>query len=146
MFEVSKFRWGQSRVREILPFLVIPAVIVLGYQIFFRRRRKKGGATTGDVDRVWPGLDSEFYKLEAALAARGVPREPGETLADWLERLAKTPDLAELRGPMKELLRLHYRYRFDPLGLSEADREVFRAETRACLDRLSRAEEAAVGK
>ena len=34
----------------------------------------------------WPGLDSEFYQIENKLAARGVPRQPSEPLADWLER------------------------------------------------------------
>jgi hypothetical protein len=89
-----------------------------------------------DLTSTWPGLDSEFYLLEKKLAERGVPREPSEPVSDWLERGAETSGLADLRAPLHELLRLHYRYRFDPLGLNEADREALRREARACLGSL----------
>ena len=92
---------------------------------------------------MWPGLDSEFYRLEAALAARGFPRTPEEPLTDWLERATESTTLADLRSPLRQLLRLHYRHRFDPAGLSRAEREALRAEARACLDTLARLEVAA---
>jgi len=35
--------------------------------------------------------------------------------------------------PLRPLLALHYRYRFDPAGLSSAEREQLRASARAWL-------------
>jgi hypothetical protein len=39
---------------------------------------------------------------------------------------------------LQRLLRLHYRYRFDPLGLNPSDRETLRRETKTCLASLAR--------
>jgi len=44
-----------------------------------------------------------------------------------------------LQEPLRALLRLHYRYRFDPHGLSDTDRETLKRETQICLDSLNRA-------
>jgi hypothetical protein len=140
-FELAKFRWGQSRVREWLFLLIVPGLLVLAYQIAFRRRRRqRRDPEAADANRVWPGLDSEFYRLEAALAARGFPRAPGEPLTDWLERATETVTLADLRPSLRQLLRLHYRHRFDPAGLSEAERNALRDEARACLQQLTQLE------
>jgi hypothetical protein len=84
----------------------------------------------------WPGLDSEFYQLEKQLAEHGVPRGASEPLNEWLARVATTPGLAELYAPLQEILRLHYRYRFDPLGLGAEDREVLQREVQSCLEVL----------
>jgi hypothetical protein len=146
-FELAKFRYGQSRVREWLFLLIVPGLLVLAYQIFFRRRRRKRSATEdAEASRIWPGLDSEFYRLETALAARGFPRPDEEPLTAWLERATESAALADLRSPLQQLLRLHYRHRFDPAGLSDAERHALRAEARACLEQLTRLEAAATGR
>ncbi|MGA9779265.1 MAG: DUF4129 domain-containing protein [Limisphaerales bacterium] len=79
----------------------------------------------------------EFYLLEQKLAARGVPRQPGELLSIWLTRALAEPALKDLREPLLELLRLHYRHRFDPRGLSALEREILAHEVKSCLDALS---------
>jgi hypothetical protein len=140
-FEFAKVRWGQSHLRFYLLLGIAPALAVLFYQIMFRRgrRRRKGDGRPAETFH-WPGRDSDFYQLEQRLVARGVPREPGEPLSAWLERAVTAAELAEWRGPLQEILRLHYRYRFDPAGLREPDRAVLRRETRVCLDALARRE------
>jgi hypothetical protein len=148
-FEIAKIRWGQSRLRQYLLIIMVPGLALLFYQILFRRgrRRRRGDKDQIDLAATWPGLDSEFYLLEKKLAELGVPREPGEPVSDWLERVAESSGLADLRTPLHELLRLHYRYRFDPLGLNQADREALRREARVCLEKLSPAEKmVAAGK
>ena len=87
---------------------------------------------------AWPGLDTEFYQLEKNLAARGLPRPPGESLADWLQRALAEPALAELRAPLQKLLQLHYRHRFDPPGLSATQREELKREAQVCLAILAK--------
>ena len=74
----------------------------------------------------WPGLDSEFYLVERKLADRGLLRLPNELLSAWLRRAMRDPALADVNPRLLSLLRLHYRYRFDPHSLSPADRETLR--------------------
>ncbi|MDR3457227.1 MAG: transglutaminase domain-containing protein [Verrucomicrobiae bacterium] len=140
-FQFAKFRWHQANLQQYIIWALVPVMLVLLYHIIFKRRKKRRGAEDeGTAAAVaWPGLDSEFYQLEKLLAARGVPRQASEALSDWLERALAEPALAELRGPLQELLGLHYRHRFDPQGLSAAERERLRREAKACLERLLRA-------
>lgn len=138
-YEFSKFRWGQTKVRQYLLWAIVPGLALLFYQIVFRRGRKKQAALKADAAFLasWPGLDSEFYQLEKEIADRGVRRRSSEPLNEWLERVVAAPGLAELRAPMRELLRLHYRHRFDPLGLDAADRVALRERTHECLRLVS---------
>ncbi|MEY4918706.1 MAG: hypothetical protein RL616_2619, partial [Verrucomicrobiota bacterium] len=137
-FQIAKFRWGKANFQQYVFWALIPVLLVLLYHIIFRRRKKRRGADENKdaAAVIWPGLDSEFYQLENKLAARGIPRQPGETFSDWLERALAEPALAELRAPLQELLHLHYRHRFDPPGLNALEREQLRREVKACLDAL----------
>jgi hypothetical protein len=145
-FEIARLRWGQNELREYLFLLIVPGLLVLAYQIFFRRRKRRLGDLADARTRAWPGLDSEFYRLESALADRGLPRPPNESLADWLERATRAPEFTPLRPGLQQLLQLHYRYRFDPAGLGEAEREQLRAEARQCLEVLAQLEPPAAGR
>jgi hypothetical protein len=135
-FEFAKFRWGQTHWRQYLLWALVPMLALLLYQIIFRRRRRRQAETAAPVP-VWPGLDSEFYQLERKLAARGLPRLPSEPLSDWVRRMKQEPVADDLRDRLDELLRLHYRYRFDPIGLAPKDREALRQNAQECLARMS---------
>lgn len=137
-FELAKFRYGQSNVRKYLLWIIVPGLAVLFYQIVFRRgRRQQNRKQDEKFFANWPGLDSDFYRLEKQLAARGVVRGEAEPLGDWLRRVLETPGLGSLRAPLEEVLRLHYRHRFDPLGLNASDREALRRETSRCVETLA---------
>jgi len=84
----------------------------------------------------WPGLDSEFYRVERKLIERGAGRQPGEPLSAWLSRATRDPTLASMTSRLQELLKLHYRYRFDPLGLSQDDRETLRRMADGCVAKI----------
>jgi transglutaminase-like putative cysteine protease len=138
-FQVSKVRWGQAQLRQYLLWSLIPVLVVLLYQILFRTRRQKHrpARDTAMPMTGWPGLDSEFYELEKRLAARGSVRQPGEPLSDWLRRVGTAPGVAELHESLKDLVRLHYKYRFDPVGLSNEDRQRLSSEAGECLKKLT---------
>jgi hypothetical protein len=124
-FQISEFRWGKENVRQYILWALVPIILFLLYQIIFRRRRSRRRERAGGSDRrrmIWPGADSEFYRLEAQLAARGFPRRPDEPMTDWLERLLAAPAWRPPADPVWEILRLHYRHRFDPRGLAEPER------------------------
>jgi len=131
-YQFAKFRWGQSFVRRYIFFALIPVLAFLLYRIIFRRRKRRARLETKVAAKIfWPGLDSEFYQLEALLANRGVPRQIGEPLSEWMTRALAEPALAHLRAPLQQLLRLHYRLRFDPEGLSAAEREQLARDVQA---------------
>jgi transglutaminase-like putative cysteine protease len=124
-FKFSLWRWlGQKGIiSRIAPFLVLPLVAILVWRIFFRKQRfQTGGAAREKFN--WPGLDSEYYELEARLAASGHERQPHETPAQWLARLRRDG----INHPsLPALIDLHYRYRFDPRGLESIERKQLRA-------------------
>jgi hypothetical protein len=138
-FEVCKFYWGQGHLRRYIFWSLLPVLGVLLYQIISRiRRQRRRPGPRPPSPAAWPGLDSEFYHLERHLARRGVVRQSSEPLSHWLGRAAADPALARQRPALENLLRLHYRYRFDPLGLNASERESFRRQTRDCLDSIAR--------
>jgi protein-glutamine gamma-glutamyltransferase len=140
-FELSRLRWGQSNLRQYVLWALLPVLALLLYQIIWRsrRRRQRRDSRQAELALVCPGLDSEFYQLERLLQQRAVPRRPSEPLSGWLVRAVGQPGLAEIQAPLQALLRLHYRYRFDPRGLDPDERERLRREVRACLGELLKA-------
>lgn len=71
-----------------------------------------------------PGADSEFYAVVAGLEIRFGPRPTHETLDAWVTRLGVAPELRPEK--LREMLRLHYRLRFNPAGLPPSERERLR--------------------
>jgi hypothetical protein len=138
VFQISKLRWGQTHLREYILWGLTPVLAVLLYQIVSRGRRKRKSDAKGNDLSSWPGLDSEFYELERRLSRRGLIRENSEPLGKWVRRTAATPGFAEVAPPLEKVFSLHYRYRFDPKGLSTSEREALRREARECLTRLER--------
>jgi hypothetical protein len=137
-FEIARIRWGQGNLRQYILWGLAPVLALLLYQILSRKRtRHARSARAVSAPELWPGSDSEFYELERRLAARGLGRRPEEPLSEWLARAAATPGLRVVREAADELLRLHYRYRFDPLGLSPDEREALRQRARACVQAIS---------
>ncbi|PWU19271.1 MAG: hypothetical protein C5B50_06975 [Verrucomicrobia bacterium] len=138
-FEIAKFRWGQTRMRQYILWGLTPVLGLLLYQIIFRSQRRRQQMKSSGLESRgrWPGLDSEFYQLESVLVARGLERGPSEPLSQWLARAVRDPHLAQVRAPLLELLRLHYRYRFDPQGIGESDRESLSRSAKECLGRVA---------
>lgn len=140
VFQFSKVRWGQSHMRQYILWSLLPILAILLYRIVFRsgRGRTKLADKSKGSPSHWPGLDSEFYEIERRLSAQGHARSPSEPVTRWLRRGLENRSLAKWQQPLSELLRLHYRYRFDPRGLSADEREDLRREARECLANLDR--------
>jgi len=139
-FQIAQLRWRQSQLRQYILWMLVPVLAVMVYYILFQRRTKLPSSkknTMAEAPVIWPGHDSAFYRLEKTLAVRGRPRQPGEPLSEWLERALAEPALAGLRDPLQELLRLHYRCRFDPDGLAGREKQLLAQGTDSVLARLS---------
>jgi protein-glutamine gamma-glutamyltransferase len=115
-FRWAAYRWSQREALQagdawwaVLALLVA----ILAWRLLRGKRVVRSGASAVAARR-YPGMDSEFYELTRELPERA----EGETLAAWLERVAP--------GKYDEALRLHQRYRFDPKGLEQAERNRLR--------------------
>jgi hypothetical protein len=137
-FQISKFRWGHSNFRQYIFWALLPVLAFLLFQIIRKGWRRSGKKAARDrAGAGWPGLDSEFYELERKLAEFIGPRRTDEPLADWLKRAADHAALVPTKEPLRELLNLHYRHRFDPKGLSAGERAGFHEKVGSCLKLLS---------
>jgi hypothetical protein len=109
----AAYRWsqrGEIEAGDAWWVLLGVLVAILAWRLLRGKRVARLGGGNAAAAGDYPGRDSEFYEL-----MRGLPdREPGETLGAWVARVAP--------GRLQEALRLHQRYRFDPLGLSGAER------------------------
>jgi hypothetical protein len=136
-FQIQKVWWGQSHLRQYVLYALTPVLLLLLYQIFFRTGRKHRRQPNHQKTPIlWPGLDSELYALEKKLSQHGQPRQAAEPLSAWLAHAVKGAPSQRLEPSLRELLSLHYRYRFDPMGLKPAERERLRQTARACLESL----------
>lgn len=124
------FRWtmrDEFKTGDAWYGVLIVLALILGWRMFGGRRiTRKSEAGSGAARLPYPGEDSEFYAVEKTLAARA----PGETQAAWVKRIATDFSLQEL-NKIRAALQLHQRYRFDPEGISAAERNQLRELCRA---------------
>jgi transglutaminase-like putative cysteine protease len=124
------FRWTmreEFKTNDAWYGVLVVLALILGWRMFGGRRiARKGIAGSGAARLPYPGEDSEFYAVEKSLAARA----PGETHAAWLQRVAAGFSSQKLQQ-LREALRLHQRYRFDPEGLAAPERNQLRELCRA---------------
>ena len=123
------YRWSQRSgggMSDGWYAVVAILFVILAWRIVKGRRNAAGAAGADAATRraqAWPGADSEFYALERAIAERYGAREPGESFSAWLARVRPPEDLD---AAARRALALHYRYRFDPAGMSATERAALR--------------------
>jgi transglutaminase-like putative cysteine protease len=122
--------WGVMRI--VAPFIATPLIGFLAWRIFGRKMFR--GKKRPREMQTWPGADSEYFLLEKRLAKAGLARGNEETSGEWLRRIAAdTPGLAE---SLRKIVRIHYKYRFNPDGIESAEREELRKLVKSCLARV----------
>lgn len=121
-FQFSRWRNSASGLRRYL--FLAPGLALVPLTVRFVRRHRAGrrgnASRTAVESSARPGLDSEFYLLEAHLARRGCGRHPEESWPAWHARVHT--QLPIPRAEAQALLRWHQRLRFDPRGLSAEER------------------------
>jgi hypothetical protein len=142
LFRWASYRWAQRtgfEASEAWLGMLGVLVAVLGWRIVRGKRagRARPGAAV-ECAREYPGLDSEYYALERALAVQTAPRERTEPLSSWATRIGGDLD-DSTRARFEDVLQLHLSYRFDPKGLNERDREALRDRALALANGPARA-------
>ena len=132
VFYFRQWQLQQTRQDNARLGLII-ALLLTGYlawRIFGARQRqilhKNQGKRVGSQP-VLPGADSEFYLIERCLQNTRHARQHSESFQDWIGRI-RLPEL-------NAIYQLHYRYRFDPQGLSQTQRQELRHKAMSWLKR-----------
>lgn len=134
----SRWRWSEREEGPAtgLAWLALPLTAFLLWRIF---RRKKVRETVVVPPAAGVRRESTaFYRVAECIERLGYARSRSETLARWLERIETEPPVAGTRRELEEMLRLHYRLRFDPGGGTEQDRERLEALAEAWLGAVLR--------
>lgn len=124
----AAFRWSTRSEEDASPLWWLAAAVlavILAWRIVKQRRTLRLGDGRRAAERPRRGIDSEFYGVERSLAARFRPRAPHEPLSAWVSELKKHISQEEFEK-LQTLLELHYRYRFDPQGLTAGERAALR--------------------
>ncbi|HEY6823942.1 MAG TPA: transglutaminase domain-containing protein, partial [Steroidobacteraceae bacterium] len=115
---------GENERSGAIALVALMLAALVGWR--FLRKRKASRPRTAAAEPQRPGEDSEFYQVERSLAARFPARSPHESLEQWCSGIEARLSL-DMRSALRQLLELHYRYRFDPLGLDREARQALRA-------------------
>jgi len=135
-FAFSEWRQRETsqEFRRYLALLLVPLFAILGWRLFSRRRIKRMVKELEEhTEREeFPGADSAFYQIEQQLQDMGLTRYAWEPLSLWLQRIEKQRSAADLQV-LQPILDLHNRYRFDPEGLEDSEKETLQDLFQECL-------------
>ncbi len=137
-FYIDRIRSGESGLEDYYVWMVIPLLAILGWRLSGRRRVRRNAANIDGArdPRMGVGRDSEFLTLLDHLSAQGHALRQGEPIGVWLQRLARNPHTRAFVAPLRRLLTLHYRYRFDPLGIDADERVELRESATGMTDKV----------
>jgi transglutaminase-like putative cysteine protease len=136
-YTLSKWRWGETRggVAHHLGWLLVPLIILLSWRVYAKKRVPRDMIKqTKSKAQALSGVDSEFYLVIKMLGELGFARGPGETLSNLLARIEESHPLFISTETIRSILALHYRYRFDPRGISPSERSALRSKVNAWLE------------
>ena len=138
-FKFSEWRWserGEGSMLKRVWWLLIPLILLLARRFYSRNRVRRlktdGEETSGGEGRA--GCDSEFYLVEKRLIESGYTRYPYETLSGWIGRIEDSQPSSVSTVPLRPILALHYRYRFDPMGISGDERAALKSTVHSWLE------------
>jgi len=129
-FRYAQWKWhgNSGAFSTYAVWVALLAAISYGAWLYFKKQlplfeKKREQAAEA---RPQQGRDSELYALEQRLSELGLGRRTWEPLLVWIERIGKDPRSSVSPDAMREVVRLHYRYRFDPRGIASEEREELR--------------------
>ncbi|MCM1983625.1 transglutaminase domain-containing protein [Lyngbya confervoides] len=98
------------------------------------RRSPQGSRPRGRSRSAQPqAMEPEFHHIEQRLRQWGLPRREAEPVMQWIQTLEPQIPAAMMQD-LRGMAALHYRDRFDPQGLSKAERQQLKARIRQWLD------------
>jgi hypothetical protein len=136
-YTLSKYRWSERKgeAAKHLGWLLIPLLTVLAWRVYRKKRvtRAEKDGEQGEAE-ARSGVDSEFYLIAERLNELGFVRHPGEALSHLIARVEEGQSPSISTEPLQSILKLHYRYRFDPKGISQSERSALRSNVSVWLE------------
>ena len=123
----------------LLPVILAGGLLIIVVLRLVRGLRKSQKNASGSSQRTGNiallGLDSAWFELEDTLAERAWLRTTAQSVGDWCRQLMTVHP--EWRVSLSNIVQTHYRYRFDPQGLSKAEVESFKDTVGSFREELS---------
>ncbi len=128
VFSISNLRWqiAANKNKDFLKWLIFPLIIILIFRLYIPKKSKRtvSKEISSSFLPIYTGKDSCFYEIELLLNDLGYKRNNWETFSNWVHRI-NVPNL-------QEILKIHYRYRFDPIGISQEEKTKFHLLVKEC--------------
>jgi hypothetical protein len=132
-FEYAQWKAGRSELSKYAVYVLSGLFGVFVVRVFLRTKRaSKDRSGQVKAARIHcQGEDSEFFQIEKRLRRKGLSRSPDETALAWMKRIS--PHLGSQAQSLPRMLRLHYRLRFDPKGLTPYERDQLKEQVQSWL-------------
>jgi hypothetical protein len=143
----ATYQWWIAKPRNLMDYVLgiglFIATIYLLKKITFKKIKLQWDKQTQNKETiVIPGSDSPFYKIIKHLDQNAAPKQPGESIKGWLQRISSTYNI-EI-AVLQPLVDQHYHYRFNARNTGVVDRESFsenveswlRMQTQSCASRI----------
>jgi hypothetical protein len=132
-------RWryygDRAAIAKRLVWIAPVAVLWFLWRLFAKKRQVRLQKEGRREERPpHGGLDSEFYLIEKHLAKSGVPRRAEESLGKWMRRLETARHLDLDATSLREIIALHYAYRFDPRAITAEKRNELKSRAESWLN------------
>ncbi|MCP4044003.1 MAG: transglutaminase domain-containing protein, partial [Gammaproteobacteria bacterium] len=119
--------WSKEGDVGELALIAFSPIVLVGFFFLWRwlsKRRRTAGRDGQAVakSQAWPGRDSPFYRIMHRLRGEGLEQRPEEPLTAWVERLSSSGSGLPQAQQLREIVHLHYRYRFHAQGLSREEK------------------------
>jgi len=122
-YQFALWRMSETKQRDYRIY-VLPGVLLLALLAWRLRKIHKLMPKHEKIAENNPcpllGVDSPFHQVIEYLNRGEASREDKETLTQWIYRIIADN---EEKQHLQQLLKLHYSYRFDPAGISEAEKD-----------------------
>jgi len=130
-FRFNQWRAGTDLFRKnYVLWGVLFILVCYGSWLLYKGRKQLNQKISKDTDpqerNLYPGLDSELFIIEQYFQEQNQVRQVNESIYSWL-KCQQDPDL-------ECIVQLHYRYRFDPNGLSVDQREELKCRVKQWIE------------
>lgn len=142
-FKISQFSEFIQALSKTKSFwlVAIPLVIILLWWLLRRKNLNDlqlQRVINESTNYIATGTDSEIYLIEQALQKSQITRHNHESWQPFIARLQENNQLpSDLIDELTVIAKLHYRYRFDPQGISQAERAKLKSATDLWLAKYS---------
>lgn len=118
-----RLKHEQKDPRQDLVWLLFPLSLILTWRMGWHKRffpKRFGYVKNHDLPAIGVGIDSACYQIVVWYQKQGMQRKPHQTLKAWFANLAYRDNANDQL--LHRIVTLHYRYRFDPVGLTSSER------------------------